>query len=999
MAAKKEASLEKQIRRALENHVGEAADNLDWLFAHMHPYFFITMKEEIRALVNLAAGLHEVPNQKRIHLTNRDDKLIIACLDSPGSLYDTVKTLQERRLSYAEMTHSYAPVPGSNRELEIQKYEFERKSPEEIMGAGEVKIARGVKKSVADAMRRIYPEYGFSCLDDDLRLLWLNNESYVRISPPERIARALWLYRQGTMNGGLFVDAEMTEDIAHHKESRLVFSVGNPPLTGFMTQVMEVFQRLEIGVRRSYSLNINTGVHPYFLGTFYIIRYDGKLLEKGTALFEELKTELYNTQILSTSSVAYRDFVMSRIMTGEEASLMNAFVSFCHTTLAHSRPDRFDLEVVKGAFHSDPEIALQLIDAFKKRFDPDVPDDATRRGESEKALAEAEEAVAGYNTGQRYLDEIRKTIFRTCILFIRHTLKTNFFVPEKHALAFRLDPAYLTDLGPEFTADLPEGDPFRITFFFGRLGVGYHIGFSDIARGGWRTIICTNEDQLLTSTNTLFREVFVLAHTQHLKNKDIYEGGSKMTVVLDAETAETPDAVTQRLYKAQYGFANAFLDLFVTENGKAKNPRVVDYYGEDEPIELGPDENMHDAMIEIIARLGLERGYLLGIGLISSKEVGINHKEYGVTSRGVIKFSEIALKTLGVDMRNDRFTVKITGGTNGDVAGNSMRLLIDRCPRAEILSIAAGAGGLYDPDGVDHKELGRLVLERDITDFNAEALHPGGFIIFRRQRRKEGLRELHRKLVRTPSGVEEQWITNDEFHREFDRLIFDVPADLFLPCGGRPETIDEGNWQKLLAEDGTPTARVIVEGANSYITPHARVELQKNGIVVLRDASANKCGVVSSSYEIIGNLVMTEKEFLANKEAYVADVLDILEKRAEDEAALIFERRRESDDKLLYTEIANSISTEINDRYAELFAFFRDRPELLEEKLFRNVLLSHLPAFIRENPKYAARAKKLPLKIQFAILAVEIATSIVYRGGWKADFEHQLRGYLSRQFS
>jgi len=30
-------------------------------------------------------------------------------------------------------------------------------------------------------------------------------------------------------------------------------------------------------------------------------------------------------------------------------------------------------------------------------------------------------------------------------------------VPEKHALAFRLDPAYLDDLGPDFTADLPPG--------------------------------------------------------------------------------------------------------------------------------------------------------------------------------------------------------------------------------------------------------------------------------------------------------------------------------------------------------------------------------------------------------------------------------------------------------------------------------------------------------------------------------------------------------------
>ena len=52
----------------------------------------------------------------------------------------------------------------------------------------------------------------------------------------------------------------------------------------------------------------------------------------------------------------------------------------------------------------------------------------------------------------------------------------------------------------------------------------------------------------------------------------------------------------------QYGLINAFFDIFVTDNGSARDPRVVDYYGEDEPIELGPDENMHDEMVELIAR-------------------------------------------------------------------------------------------------------------------------------------------------------------------------------------------------------------------------------------------------------------------------------------------------------------------------------------------------------------------------------------------------------------
>jgi glutamate dehydrogenase len=306
---------------------------------------------------------------------------------------------------------------------------------------------------------------------------------------------------------------------------------------------------------------------------------------------------------------------------------------------------------------------------------------------------------------------------------------------------------------------------------------------------------------------------------------------------------------------------------------------------------------------------------------------------------------------------------------------------------------------LFDPDGADRGELDRLVLKSDLDHFTPEALHPGGFMLFWRERRKDGLRELHRKVIRTDSGVEEHWITVDEFHREVDDLVFSVSADLFLPCGGRPETIDGNNWNRLFAGDGTPTARVITEGANSFITPEARVEIQKRGVIIIRDASANKCGVISSSYEIIGNLLMKEKEFLDHKDAYVKDVLAILDKRAEEEANLIFKRYRESEGRQLYTEISHSISTEINRHYARLFDFFQGQPGLSDQPLFRKVLLNHLPSFIRENPKYRARVKNLPPKIKSAILASETASFIVYHGGWEIDFESRLKGYLTQQFA
>ena len=991
-----DAAFRRKIQQTLLVHGRKAKENLNWLYANMHPYFFITMKEEIEAIVNLAENLQNVVSQRKVTLTDQGKKLIVACLDIPGSLYESLKTLQEREISYAEISHSYGPITNTNRDLEIQKFEFCRKGHEEIARAGKIDISVGARKAVVANMKRFHPEFDFSELEEILSLLYHNNENYTRISPPERIARIMWLYQQAIRHDGLYLDVEKAEHLSTYWESRLLFSVENPPQKGFMTQISEVFQRLNIGVRRSYSLNINTGVYPYFLGTFYVTPRDGELIKKDSDLFHRLQAELYNTQILSTDRSTYTNFVAKGIMTGEEASLINAFISFCHTSLAHNQPDRFDLETIKSAFQSDPGFVLKLIHVFRNRFDPDIED---RLEVYKKAFDETVQAIERYNTGHRYLDEIRKTIFWACLSFIQNTLKTNFFVPEKRALAFRLDPAYLFELGEEFTSDLPQDRPFRITFFFSRYGIGYHIGFSDIARGGWRTIISTTQDEYTTNTNNLFREVFVLAHTQHLKNKDIYEGGSKLTAVLDAEEVhDSPESVTQRLYKLQYGLTNAFLDIFVTENGKPSNPCVVDYYGEDEPIELGPDENMHDATIEHIARQATKRGYLLGIGIMSSKHIGINHKEYGVTSRGVIKFAEIAMEELGINMHKDPFTVKITGGTNGDVAGNAMRLLLERCPQAKILTIVAGTGALFDPKGLDPKELDRLVLKRNVVDFNPEALSPGGFILFGKERRKDGLLDLHKKVIRTNSGVEEQWITADEFYTNFDDLIFSVSADLFLPCGGRPETIDESNWHRLFSDDKTPTARVISEGANSYITPDAREKLQNMGVVVLRDASANKCGVICSSYEIISNLLMREEEFLYHKDTYIENVLAILDRRAEEEANLIFKRYRESDGRLSYTEISYSISTEINKHYARLFAFFQKKPDLVDQQLFRKVLLNHLPAFIREKPKYRARVKALPPKIRYAILASEIASRIVYHGGWELDFETRLRSFLKEHY-
>ncbi|KAA1064282.1 NAD-dependent glutamate dehydrogenase [Puccinia graminis f. sp. tritici] len=62
--------------------------------------------------------------------------------------------------------------------------------------------------------------------------------------------------------------------------------------------------------------------------------------------------------------------------------------------------------------------------------------------------------------------------------------------------------------------------------------------------------------------------------------------------------------------------------------------------------------------------------------------------------------------------------------------------------------------------------------------------------------------------------------------------------------------------------EGKPNVKYIVEGANLFITQQARLVLEKKGVVLFKDASANKGGVTSSSLEVLVGLGLSDKEYL-----------------------------------------------------------------------------------------------------------------------------------------
>jgi glutamate dehydrogenase len=213
-----------------------------------------------------------------------------------------------------------------------------------------------------------------------------------------------------------------------------------------------------------------------------------------------------------------------------------------------------------------------------------------------------------------------------------------------------------------------------------------------------------------------------------------------------------------------------------------------------------------------------------------------------------------------------------------------------------------------------------------------------------------------------------------------NELHASVDADILIPGGGRPYTVNDKNWD-LFIKDGRPTVRAVVEGANIFFTAGARKKLQEHGVLMIKDSSANKTGVICSSYEIIASLTISEKEFLEIKPTYVSQVIDILRQKADLEAKLLFREYIRSGARRTLVELSMDISREINEVTDVLLEELTKREKDVErDEFFTDLVLMHCPKILVE--KYRARIlERLPLAHKIAILSAYMASNIVYREG------------------
>jgi glutamate dehydrogenase len=617
-------------------------------------------------------------------------------------------------------------------------------------------------------------------------------------------------------------------------------------------------------------------------------------------------------------------------------NLIRSWATWLHVMLGKENSYYYSQYKIRTTFFKYPDLTKELVNLFRQKFDPNdsqVREPAKLRTASEALRSRVEQIN----------DEVERNIFSRTVSFIDCTDKTNYFSQTKTGLAFRLNPDVLDK---KFYPDRP----YCIFFIVGRDYRMFHTRWKDIARGGLRVVMPRNPTDYEVALAGHYDEVYGLSHAQQLKNKDIPEGGAKGVLVLKPGGNRI---------SAVRGGVNALLDLLVREDEshEAGQARMVSYYEKDDIIYLGPDENITNDLIEWIPAQAARRGYPYAAAFMSSKPgAGINHKEYGVTSEGLNVFVENMLKFLKIDPRKQKFTVKMTGGPDGDVAGNELKILHrEYGDNARVVAIGDGTGAAYDPEGLNWSELLRLFKAGlGIAEFNKSVLSGKAAFVIKAD---------------TPETMK----IRNELHAT-------VQADILIPGGGRPYTVNDKNWD-LFLKDGRPSVRAVVEGANIFFTAGARKKLQEHGVLMIKDSSANKTGVICSSYEIIASLTISDKEFLEIKPTYVSQVIDILRQKADLEAKLLFREFIRSGGRRTLVDLSMDISREINEVTDVLLDELTKREKDVErDEFFTDLVLTHCPKVLVE--KYRMRIlERLPLAHKIAILSAYMASNIVYREG------------------
>lgn len=1006
MAANRQdlATSHEKLLIAIQNETRKFQEYYVWLEKAMPTNFFEEVSQDNMMLI--AHSLMGFPLQEYYSTIHLRRAAIILCLDSPDADLLILKNYAMYGIKSYEtfISETSPPFPGITAKLRIAMIYF-TEAVETIEKPFPLESKLELKALVQEKNPKLTDE-------EFEELISGINTIFLRSMPADRMALALDMYFRAKTRDNCQYEVRYNQDWekTDAPSMQVVMAWRNTPKNNFLYSIAQVIHRHGLFMKRVNASYLNAysteSVQVMVLGLHG---------SNGQAVWDiaeipDLLRELITVKYFETHDIIENQLIANHQITGTMGNLLACMTIFIHQALVHIDSHLYTPEKIEEALCRHPDLTAALCTCFKRRFDPDHVDLETYDQLREKFLIDVDKL----DTGNEENDLMRKAVLRMGMSFVHHTLKTNFYRLNFTAYSFRLDPKYMDDIPFDRTKKFPEL-PFGVFFIRGMQFFGFHIRFKDLARGGLRTVFPEHMEQSRTEQNNVFTECYNLAFTQQQKNKDIPEGGAKAIVFIQPSTRiESEVSILQNelsaskidplegekkiqkykkeqrqefMYAAQRSFVESLLTIINCDpDGKIRAKYILDYWNRPEYIYLGPDENMHDSIIQWIADISVRYNYKAGGSFISSKpRLGINHKEYGVTSLGVHVYLEQMLKFLGINPETDVFTIKMSGGPDGDVAGNELVNLQRYFPNtAKLVALTDISGTIFDPEGLDLNEMVKLFHQgHPIRFYPAELLHDGGYLLDRFTKRNPTTLTQQTLCYRKTKGkVVEDWLQGSEMNSLWRNNLHQAKADIFIPAGGRPRTLSDTSYKDFLDETGKPTSKAIIEGANLYLTPKARRHLEKLGVLIIKDSSANKCGVICSSFEVLSGLTLTDDEFVKEKTQLVEEILARLRVCALNEANLLLRTYEETGEYL--TDISEKISERINYFTYTLLDYLDQLPLSTDpnDPLIRTFLEYCLPIL---RDKYQKELlEKIPDHHKNAIIACQLSSHLVYtRGlGW-----------------
>lgn len=162
--------------------------------------------------------------------------------------------------------------------------------------------------------------------------------------------------------------------------------------------------------------------------------------------------------------------------------------------------------------------------------------------------------------------------------------------------------------------------------------------------------------------------------------------------------------------------------------------------------------------------------------------------------------------------------------------------------------------------------------------------------------------------------------------------------------------------------------------------PQAREQLTKHGVSIVKDSSANKCGVICSSYEIVASMMLrSQDDFVQHKDALVADVLLKLRSAARLEATLLFREHLAS--AMPLHKLSEKISAAIIRGNDAIAVAVEQLEPTTQRQLVGAVVMEHLPNTLVDVAGLDAVHERVPAAYVRQMIAAPLAAKMVYSEG------------------